>query len=394
MKQTARIISTYSADVFGVCSALYELGGMTVMHDASGCNGTYSTHDEPRWYDMESMVYISALTEMEAVMGDDEKLVNDIAAAAADLHPRFIAIAGTPIPAMTGFDFEGAAALIEQRTGIPAFGFATTGMNTYVRGASMALEAWARRFVRRDPQGGTGVARSWDTEGPAANILGVTPIDFSTNGTDASLRRFVEKAGFCVGSVWAMGSDPREMEKAGEAKVNLVVSAAGLGAAAALREMFGTPYVICFPCGEKMQNAAAARLQEAAQKSTVSVCRSSLSGGKEGDVPPVAVIGEGVTSLGIASAIEMETGLRTSVLCATECGSGILRDTDAVTPDEDDIIPQLKGRSVIIADPLYRPICPAEAKFISLPSEAFSGRMFRSEIPDLVPDLGYITEKL
>ena len=45
MKQTASFISTYSADVFGVASALYELGGMTIMHDASGCNSTYNTHD-------------------------------------------------------------------------------------------------------------------------------------------------------------------------------------------------------------------------------------------------------------------------------------------------------------------------------------------------------------
>ena len=65
MKQTSRIISTYSADTFGVCSALFELGGMTVMHDASGCNSTYTTHDEPRWYDMDSMVYISGLSEMD-----------------------------------------------------------------------------------------------------------------------------------------------------------------------------------------------------------------------------------------------------------------------------------------------------------------------------------------
>ena len=97
MRQIARIISTYSADVFGVCSALFELGGMIVMHDASGCNSTYTTHDEPRWYEMDSMVYISALTEMEAIMGDDEKLINDIAEAAEDLKPAFIAIAGTPI---------------------------------------------------------------------------------------------------------------------------------------------------------------------------------------------------------------------------------------------------------------------------------------------------------
>ena len=101
MKQTARIISTYSADPFGVCSALFELGGMVVMHDASGCNSTYTTHNEPRWYDMDSMVYISGLSEMEAIMGDDEKLIDDIAQAAEELKHRFIAIAGTPIPTMT-----------------------------------------------------------------------------------------------------------------------------------------------------------------------------------------------------------------------------------------------------------------------------------------------------
>lgn len=69
MKRINRILPVYAADISGVCSALYELGGMTVMHDASGCNSTYTTHDEPRWYSMDSMVYISALSELEAVMG-------------------------------------------------------------------------------------------------------------------------------------------------------------------------------------------------------------------------------------------------------------------------------------------------------------------------------------
>jgi len=68
MMQTARVISTYTADVSGVPSALFELGGMVIMHDASGCNSTYNTHDEPRWYDFDSMVYISGLSEMEAIM--------------------------------------------------------------------------------------------------------------------------------------------------------------------------------------------------------------------------------------------------------------------------------------------------------------------------------------
>ena len=57
MRQSYRMIPIYTADVSGVCSALYELGGMTVMHDPSGCNSTYNTHDEIRWYDQDSLIF-------------------------------------------------------------------------------------------------------------------------------------------------------------------------------------------------------------------------------------------------------------------------------------------------------------------------------------------------
>lgn len=375
MKQTARIISTYSADTFGVCSALFELGGMVVMHDASGCNSTYTTHDEPRWYDMDSMVYISGLSEMEAIMGDDEKLIGDIAEAANALKPKFIAVAGTPIPAMTGFDFTAVAELIEERTGIPTFGFATTGMNTYVTGASMAFEGIARRFAKRDVEKTTYLS---------VNILGLTPLDFSVNGSDQSVKTFLEREGFEVISSWAMGSSLEEIANAGRASVNLVVSAAGLGAAKALKEMFGTPYVAGTPIGAAYQNVLAQRLLEAAK-----TCKMPEDG--KGTVWPssipasdIAVIGEGITSLSLAQAIELEYSRGVKVLCATECEKALLREKDVLTPYEDDIIEALQGIKMVIADPLYRPICPKDAKFISLPAENFSGRIYRKDIPDLI----------
>ena len=82
MRQAYRIIPIYTADVSGVCSALYELGGMTVMHDPSGCNSTYNTHDEIRWYDQDSLIFISGLSEIDAIMGNDDKFVHDTAKAA------------------------------------------------------------------------------------------------------------------------------------------------------------------------------------------------------------------------------------------------------------------------------------------------------------------------
>ena len=369
MKQTARIISTYSADTFGVCSALFELGGMVIMHDASGCNSTYTTHDEPRWYDMDSMVYISGLSEMEAIMGDDEKLIGDIVDAANNLHPKFIAIVGTPIPTMTGFDFTAVAELVEDRTGIPTFGFDTTGMNTYVQGAAKAFEGIARRFVKRDVE---------KTEYLSSNILGLTPLDFSVNGSDASMVKFLENAGFTVISKWAMGSTLEKLTEAGRASVNLVVSVTGLGVAKVLKELFGTPYVVGTPIGAAFQEELKHALLNTAKGGSSDLEWSSLPNSE------IAVIGEGVTSLSLAQAIELEYGIGVKVLCATECEKTLLRAKDVLTSDEEDVVEALSGMKMVIADPLYRPICPKDAKFMNLPAESFSGRIYRNEIPNLI----------
>ena len=172
MKQTQAFLSTYTADVSGVCSALFELGGMTVMHDASGCNSTYNTHDEPRWYDMDALVFISGLSELEAVLGDDEKLIEDTVRAAKELSPRFIALAGTPIPMITGCDLAAIAREIESRSGVPSFFVPSNGIGSYVSGAGQALRLYAERFV----------LPAHEKKKNAVNILGATPLDFSVNG--------------------------------------------------------------------------------------------------------------------------------------------------------------------------------------------------------------------
>lgn len=407
MRQTARIISTCSADTFGVCSALFELGGMIIMHDASGCNSTYTTHDEPRWYDMDSMVYISGLSEMEAIMGDDSKLVDDIVDAARDLKPDFIAVAGTPIPAMTGFDFDSIAYMIEAETGIPSFGFGTTGMNTYVHGASMALEAYARRFVDQKAE---------KTEHLSVNILGLTPLDFSVNGTDHSVEERLKEAGFEVISKWAMGNSKEDLINAGKAHVNLVLSGTGLGVAKVLNEMFGTPYVIGVPYGDtygKMlidelkaaagqetkdvivgQDTAEAEDTDEATVQNANVAAKAQEEKRNETKQTVAIVGEGVTSLSLAKAIECETGAQTKVICVTECGKNILRGGDCLASCEEDVENALKDADIMIADPLYKPICPKNVKFKALPTEAFSGRIYRKEILNLVENLSNFIKEL
>ena len=292
MRQTARIISTYTADVSGVNSALFELGGMTVMHDASGCNSTYNTHDEPRWYDYDSMVFLSGISEMEAIMGDDDKLIWDIVSAADQLSPKFIAIAGTPIPMMIGTDLKAVASVVEKRTGIPAFGFPTNGMHTYIEGASMALAGIADRFVTEALPG---------TADISVNLLGVTPLDFSINGSAEHLKTALESRGIAVVSNWAMGDTLETLQTASAAHVNLVVSGAGIGAAKVLEKRFGIPYVIGRPYGTRWTDRLCSSIREAAETRKSLFPQAARENGKS------LILGEGISSISLANAIMAET---------------------------------------------------------------------------------------
>ena len=142
--QTWWSLPVYTGDVSGVCSALYELGGMVVMHDPSGCNSTYNTHDEVRWTDMESLIFLSGLTQLDAITGNDQKLVDDIVSAAERFRPAFIAIANSPIPWLIGTDFDAVCRKVEKSCGIRTFHVETNAMHDYTKGAGSALLQLAR----------------------------------------------------------------------------------------------------------------------------------------------------------------------------------------------------------------------------------------------------------
>lgn len=414
MKQTATIISTYAADISGICSAMYELGGMTVMHDASGCNSTYNTHDEPRWYDMDSLVFISGLSETEAILGDDDKLIRGTVAAAKELKPRFITLGGTPIPMMTGTDFPAVAYQIERETGIPTFGLNTDGMHSYIAGASKAFAVLAQRICKDNVP---------KTEKLSVNILGATPLDFSINGTIQAMKRALEAQGIEVHAIWVMNADeeskirdlknPAEemneeheenaaaemsstasdqlfekIETAAAAHVNLVVSACGLKAAKILQQRFRIPYVIGTPYGTKFTKKAADGIKEAA--------RTGENENLLMDFPEVktVIIGESVTALSLANALYEETGSGAKVLCAVDTERELISAGCIEARDEVELIPHLQKAEIIIADPMYRPICPKEARFVELPHEGFSGRIYRNQILQLIDGLDEFIEKI
>lgn len=427
--QTHVFTSTYTADVSGVCSALYELGGMTVIHDPSGCNSTYSTHDEPRWFDTDSLMFVSGLDEMTAVLGDDNVLIDDVAHAVHDLKPRFVTLCSGSIPHIIAFDCKGVAHLLKKRTGVPMLPVATTGNRSYVAGVGAALTEWVKRFA--DPSespyrvgsSGSPDCSANTLEGAAGpesfsvNLLGVTPLDFSINGNVDAMRKVFEDAGIPVNCCAAMGESFDSLRHIFRASVNVVVSSCGRRLARYMEQTAGIPYVEGTPIGAY----GAARLPELA-KEAYEKKRASLSGALEGasdtadketaarlgslrmllakkkedsegirlwkgnpahdrwDVPygQVLIIGEEVFAQSLATAINQ---------LAPDCRHGL--QAFAVWPDVDhgfpeDVLAELIRKSrYIIGDPLYRtiPHDSTQNTFVDFPHEAYSGRIFRDQIP-------------
>ncbi len=383
MHQTARIISIYAADTSGFCSALYEYGGMTVIHDASGCNSTYTTHDEPRWYDMDSMMYISGLTESDAVMGNDEKFISDLCSAATELKPAFIAICASPMPAMIGIDMEAIAYEVESRTGIPAFNVRTNGMQSYISGAADAFVRLSDRFTEE-------IEPNTKNHTISVNILGMTPLDFPL-GTDVEIKNWLHKNGFEVNACIGMGTSLEEVKALGKADVNLVVSSIGRPLAERLEERFGIPFVVGVPYGQNFADKLAELLKVAADEKNNQNAASLV---REYDEKTV-VVGESVLASSLAAALTMDLGIGARVietvgegdmsqLMVGQHGDISCDDKDDVQrgdiscDDEDELERELEKSERIVGDPLFIPICQGK-EFVRVPHAAFSGRCFAKE---------------
>ena len=385
MRQTYRILPVYTGDVSGVCSALYELGGMVVMHDPSGCNSTYNTHDETRWYDRDSLIFLSGLNEPDAVMGSDGRLIEDVVSAAKEFRPLFIALCNSPIPYLTGTDFAGICTVIEHRTGIPCFYIPTNGMHDYVSGAGQAFEKLARTLFGKckgpEPSKNRNEQFPGRFENRSVNILGMTPLDFPAEGSPGSLSEILRSEGWHVESIWAMDNSLEDLRRAGSAAVNLVVSAAGLRAAKYLRGRFGTPWAAGVPAGG-MKGRVLEGLKKAVSED---ICGTVFRDDGDSTAPSVVVIGEPVFSCSIAEEYGMR-GLQTCVIASTEESEELIRPGDRICIGEEAVEEALKSlcspKTVVVADPLYRHVIPEGTALKPVPHLAFSGRIYRSRFVD------------
>lgn len=351
----------FSPDYSGVASALFELGGMLILHDASGCTGNYLGYDEPRWAEHSTVVYCSGLRHLDAILGNDGKLVDRTVDAARKMHPRFIAVIGSPVPMLVGCDYDGLAKEIEARTGIPTFGFDTTGLSFYDRGVVLACKALVDRYVEPAKEI---IPRS-------VNLLGLTPFDFGARGNAEAIRAWFVCHGWRVLSSMSMGTSLEEIALISRASLNVALSECGMEIARYLQKTFGTPYVAGCPIGD-------GTLMEARLEGKAFPIPKPKSGRK------VVVFGEQILSAMLRDELRRRGVEEVRVDVLYRADSSCMEKGDWNTWSEKEIRAILASTDYtdVIADPLFRPLVRKEgARFHGLPSVAISSKVYWDTVP-------------
>lgn len=236
-----------AGDYSGAAGVLFGLDCLVVLVDAGCCTRNYTEYDEPRWARRRKTAFSAQLRTLEAVLGDEERIVEQTAEGVHELGVSCAALLGTPVPAVTGMNLPGIACDIEARAGVPALGIETCGFETYERGASRTLKALVSRFARASE-----AAATRDEVAPLrVNVLGLTAQDFMGEADMQACLGWLQEAGLEIAFSTAGSYTLDDVAAAGQADASVVVAWSGLAAARELQQRCGVPYVVGKPwCAE------------------------------------------------------------------------------------------------------------------------------------------------
>ena len=368
MSKLCIMLPPLAPDYSGAASALFELGGMIVIHDAAGCTGNYTGYDEPRWLGSHTAVYCSGLRHMDAILGNDDLLVERIKKAAESIKPNFIALLGSPVPMVIGTDFEGLAAEIETVTGIPSIGLSTRGLAYYGKGINAAIISLMKKVCPlkiREEEKNDGI-----------NILGMTPLDFAKGPNASDFVKLFEDNGIKVNCCFTMGCTFEQFKNSVKSRLNVVVSQSGYDTAVFMREKYGIPFVTGTPMLMGMQILAKI------QPEKFSFNPKPLTNITD---KKIFIAGEQVIANTIREYFEA-LGLKkenTTVGIMFDATKELMREGDIIIKDEKHLRELLNSGKYqkIVADPLVEQLITKETKqngveFYGLPHVAVSSKVY------------------
>lgn len=371
MEQLWITLPALAPDYSGVCSAVFDLGGVTVIHDASGCTGNYTGYDEPRWYGSTSKIFCSGLREIDAVLGRDDKLIEHTMKAGNLVNPTIYTVTGSPVPMVIGSDMKGIAHEIEAQTGVPSFGFDTNGLGLYNQGISMVMCEVIKRFTKdskeKIPKG--------------INILGSNALDFAAKGNAEDLTACLESWGFQIIGKMMMGADIGQIEDLAKAEVNLVVTESGMAAAKLLHRKYGTPYVVGMSVGK--EDTLREALEQTIEDQTIrTLCDDAKEGG-------ILIVAEQVLANSMRKALLAKNAdLKITVGTLYGLNRDIAGAGDLDITSEERLIQHIYSGKYkrIVGDPLFEDLLSedCDVSLVKLPHVALSSKLYWNKAPRFI----------
>lgn len=408
MKGLRKYLSPFAPDQSGAAAVLCEFHGLIIILDAGGCAGNICGFDEPRWFDSRSAIFSAGLRDMDAILGRDDRLVEKIGKACEKLSAEFIAVIGTPVPAVIGTDYKALARMIEKKTGIPALTMDTDGTKLYDVGEKKTWKELFKKFsVEREVETGR------------VGIIGATPLEFGGVYEEDFLKKYFLEKGFSKVICYGMGDGLEAVKEAALAEKNIVVSPSGIAAAKYLKQKFGTPYELFCPPEiipewkeQRVQLQNEKETEDNAKKvETVEAGKIEKAGKTENQIPAIhykklngkkiLIVHQQVLANTLreelqAAYAKQNTGMEDSRAAVQKISDKISdampninvaswfmmdkdqkADGDILLKEEDEWISLIKESDydVIIADPLLKKAVPFfEGEWYDLPHFAISGK--------------------
>jgi hypothetical protein len=311
---------------------------------------------------------------MDAIMGDDGRLLEKIKAALRNMHAPCVSVIGSPVPMVIGFDFKGFASLVEHETGLPTFGFPTNGLHYYDQGQRDAYLAIAKRLLEKVPRR---IRRT-------LNILGASALDGFDDPSLDILEAMLSAEGFTRLALWGERSSWEVLKESTVAELNWVVTAAALPLARFFEERFDIPFVVGLPIGKREQDRifSAFELLSSGEKSAYQFPPIQVASDQKSET---MIVGEALFCSSFRSYLETEVASGpVGIGTFFSQGKDLLGPGDILFSTEDEARQALSTPQLtwILADPLLKDLLPKDAtpRFTPLPHRAVSGRLYPASL--------------
>ena len=364
LRQPKMPLPPLTPDFGSICTILQSWKIHNFLATAGGCSGCLvELPDHPEY-----RLHQSRLDDIQVALGCDELLENGIAGDAAAENASLTALVSGAALTMTGFDFNGLAAVLNNK-GVRCVFLPANGFDPGPVGAAEAFLRLGKTMI--EPA---------EKQADRVNIIGYDPMVFLSEAKIAHGIEHMERRSL---DCYILGSRGEEdVKKASGAALNWVVSAAGLPLARYLEERFGTPYISGIPIGKyammhwrKKVNELVGRDDEPIELPAPAPVRSAQ--------PKILLIGEPMLTESMAAFLKNDLGL-TDTPCFVYDPHGQLRKlykTDypdlGYFADRESLEGLLETADGWIADPIYAECVEAASKvFVPVPEPLISGTRF------------------